>query len=183
MNKLLWAISKRLFGNVDIGAGSRVDFLRARGARHGHLRVGASSMIDAKLGFDRSEAEIVIGDRTFVGRSALVAAQRISIGNDVLISWDVTIVDHDSHAIDFAGRRHDVEGWLAGRKDWSHVEISPVSIADKVWIGFGAAVLKGVTIGEGAVIAARSLVVKDVAPWTLVAGNPARPIRDLKPHD
>lgn len=183
MNNLLWALSKPLFPNVEIGAGSRVDFLRARGARRGHLRIGVSSMVDAKLGFDRPEAQIMIGSRTFVGRSALVAAQRITIGDDVLVSWDVTIVDHDSHALDFEGRRHDVEGWLAGRKDWSHVEIAAVTIADKVWIGFGAAILKGVTIGEGAVVAARSLVVKDVAPWTLVAGNPARPIRDLKPHD
>ncbi len=105
------------------------------------------------------------------------------VGDDVLISWDVTIVDHDSHALDFANRSNDVENWLDGKKDWSHVAISPVTIGNKAWIGFGAAILKGVTIGEGAVVAARSVVVKDVAPWTLVAGSPARVIKELEPHE
>jgi acetyltransferase-like isoleucine patch superfamily enzyme len=64
-------------------------------------------------------------------------------------------------------------------KDWSRVAGEPVIIRDKAWIGLNAVVLKGVTIGEGAVVAAASVVTKDVEPWTIVAGNPARVMREL----
>jgi galactoside O-acetyltransferase len=102
------------------------------------------------------------------------------VGDDVLISWGVTLVDHDSHAIEFEHRMNDVSEWIAGRKDWTHVQRAQVTVEDRVWIGFGAIVLKGITIGTGAVVAAGSLVTKDVAPWTLVGGNPARVIRQLR---
>jgi galactoside O-acetyltransferase len=55
-------------------------------------------------------------------------------------------------------------------------------IQDKVWIGFGASILKGVTVGEGAVIGAQAVVTRDVAPYTVVAGNPARIIRHITPE-
>ena len=53
----------------------------------------------------------------------------------------------------------------------------------KVWIGFNAIILKGVTIGEGAVVGAGSVVTKDVLPWTVVAGNPARLIREISENE
>ncbi len=78
-------------------------------------------------------------------------------------------------------RRTDVADWMRGHKDWTHVAIAAVTIADRAWIGFGATILKGVTVGEGAVVAAQSVVTRDVAPWTVVAGNPAREIRRMDP--
>ncbi len=60
--------------------------------------------------------------------------------------------------------------------------MSPVHVGDKSWIGFNSIVLKGVTIGEGAVVGAGSVVTKDVSAWTVVAGNPARVIREI-PED
>ena len=95
------------------------------------------------------------------------------------MAWGCTIVDHDSHPIRFSDRQNDVSNWYVGVKDWSHVEIEPVVIQDKAWIGLNVVILKGVTIGEGAVVAAASVVTRDVEPWTVVAGNPARPIRQL----
>ena len=59
------------------------------------------------------------------------------------------------------------------------VKIAPVRIGDKAWIGFNAIILKGVTVGEGAIVAAGAVVTKDVPPYTIVAGNPARVIRTL----
>jgi len=70
--------------------------------------------------------------------------------------------------------------WAAGAKDWSQVKIAPVRIEDKAWIGFNAIILKGLTIGEGAIVAAGAVVSKDVAPYTLVGGNPAVFIRTLE---
>lgn len=145
-----------------------------------NITIADNSIIECFLVTDRSPAEIRIGARTFIGRSRLIAAHSIAIGDDVLISWDVTIVDHDSHALDFALRAQDVVEWGEGRKDWQHVPVAPVTVHDKVWIGFGATILKGITIGEGAVVAAKSVVTKDVPPWTLVGGSPARVIRTLE---
>jgi galactoside O-acetyltransferase len=59
----------------------------------------------------------------------------------------------------------------------------PVKIEDKVWIGFNSIILKGVTVGEGAIVGAGSVVTKDVPPYTIVAGNPARIIRELTPEE
>jgi galactoside O-acetyltransferase len=113
----------------------------------------------------------------------MVIARKIELGDDVVISWGVTIVDHNSHALTWADRRDDVLDWARGRKDWSNVLIAPVRIRDKVWIGFNAIILKGVTIGEGAIVAAGSVVTKDVPPYCIVAGNPARVVRVLSEAD
>lgn len=147
------------------------------------VRVGDRSMLFAEVLFDRDGASLSLGDRTFVGRSTFAIANRVEIGNDVLIAWGCTIVDHDSHALRFSDRSEDVSNWYLGSKDWTRVAIEPVIIKDKVWIGLNAVILKGVTIGEGAVVAAASVVTKDVAPWTIVAGNPARVIRELSPDE
>jgi acetyltransferase-like isoleucine patch superfamily enzyme len=147
------------------------------------VRVGDRSILLADVLFDRDGGSLSLGDRTFVGKSTIAIATCIEIGSDVLIAWGCTIVDHDSHAIRFSDRRQDVSNWYAGSKDWSRVAIEPVVIKDKAWIGLNAVILKGVTIGEGAVVAAASVVTRDVAPWTVVAGNPARVLRELPPDE
>lgn len=166
---------------VRLGAETRFrwgSLLRCRG---GSVEVGTQSLIaPRRIDFDGPDGSIRIGSRTFIGASHLVCRSEIMIGNDVLISWGVTIVDHDSHAIDWACRRDDVTNWLEGRKHWADVKVARVAIGDKSWIGFGATILKGVSIGEGAVVGARSVVTRDVPPFTVVAGNPAREVRELK---
>lgn len=87
--------------------------------------------------------------------------QSIIIGNGVKISHNVTIMDGDGHTIE-------CEGYISQK---------PVVIENHVWIGTKATILKGVTIGEGAIVAAGAVVTKDVPPHSLVAGNPARVIR------
>jgi acetyltransferase-like isoleucine patch superfamily enzyme len=165
-----------------VGAGAKVSLWRVSMQSNDTIEIGAQSIVEASLITDRSPAVIRIGERSFVGQSRLIAAQSIEIGNDVLISWDVTIVDHDSHALDFDLRAGDVLEWAQGRKDWQYVPVAPVRVADKAWIGFGATILKGVVIGEGAVVASKSVVTKDVEPYTLVGGCPARLIRKLSPR-
>ncbi len=140
-------------------------------------------MFEALVFSDREGSELSVGANSFVGGSKFVVAQRIEIGDDVLISWGCTIVDHDSHSLIWPERAQDVSNHYQGRKDWANVKIAPVRIANRVWIGFDCIILKGVTIGEGAVVAAGSVVTKSVAPYTLVAGNPARPIRSLERLD
>jgi acetyltransferase-like isoleucine patch superfamily enzyme len=145
------------------------------------LSIGERSIIEASLLYDREGATISIGARTFIGGSMLVSAEQIQFGDDVLMAWGGTIVDHDSHSLDWKQRREDVAAWYEGRKDWTHVDRAPVRICDKAWIGFNVSILKGVTVGEGAVVAACSVVTHDVEPYTLVGGNPSRLIRRLSP--
>jgi acetyltransferase-like isoleucine patch superfamily enzyme len=146
------------------------------------IDVDRDTMIPGSLVFDRENATISIGKRVFIS-GTIIAAEKIAIGDDVMISWGVTVVDHNSHSISFSERADDVTNWRKGKKDWTHVKIAPVTICDKVWIGFNALILKGVTIGEGAVVGAGAVVTKDVPAWTIVGGNPARIIREIAENE
>jgi acetyltransferase-like isoleucine patch superfamily enzyme len=146
------------------------------------IAVGQDTQVPGQLIFDRENAKISIGQRSFI-HATIISAKEIQIGSDVMISWGTTIIDHNSHAIAFSQRANDVTEWRKGNKDWSNVVCSPVHIADKVWIGFNVIILKGVHVGEGAIIGAGSVVTKDVAPWTIVVGNPAKLIREIPEHE
>jgi galactoside O-acetyltransferase len=166
---------------VRIAADAKVRFDRISLRPGCSLRIGDRSIMEGSLQFEREGAAISIGARTFVGASLLASAERIEIGDDVLMAWGCSVVDHDSHCVDWDGRRNDVRDWYDGRKDWSRVERAAVRIGNKTWVGFNVSILKGVTVGEGAVVAAGSVVTHDVEPYVLVAGNPARVIRKLSP--
>lgn len=168
------------YPNIKIAPSSTIFPLSVRNAsKESSLVIGEDTVTVSRFSFDRPGASIRIGRNTFVGKSHLVTAQSIVIGDDVLISWGVTISDHDSHNIAFSKRVTDHQDLLQGRKDWTHVRQNPVKICDKAWIGFNAIILQGVTIGEGAIVGAGALVTKDVPPWTVVGGNPAKIIREL----
>jgi acetyltransferase-like isoleucine patch superfamily enzyme len=163
------------YPGVDIGSTAKVDYRRARIHSTGRLVIGEGSMVEGSLITEREGACIRVGQNTFIGNSIIAAATQITIGDDVLISWGCNIVDHNSHSIFWRDRLHDVQDWYIGR----NVAVRPVTICNKVWIGLNVIILKGVEIGEGAVVAAGSVVTKSVPAWTVVAGNPARVIREI----
>jgi acetyltransferase-like isoleucine patch superfamily enzyme len=186
MKRLLWSIwnhfsRMRCQRSVTfrIGDNSTLRYDRIRPTSGCRISIGRDCIINTRIAFDRDGAAFECGDRCYIGASHLVSAQQITLGDDVVISWGVTIVDHNSHAIDWAQRANDVLDWGRGEKNWNNVKIAPVRIHDKAWIGFNAIILKGVTVGEGAIVAAGSVVTKDVLPYCVVAGNPARVIRTL----
>ena len=164
---------------VSVGIGSKVRWWGIHVRQGGRIRIGKESIVNCRIDFDSPNGEVVIGERCYVGASHLVCYQRIALGDDVIISWGVTIVDHDSHAVQWEQRSHDVRDWMQGKKDWTAVRVDPVRIGDRVWIGFGASILRGVSIGQGAVVGARAVVTKDVPPNCVVAGNPAREVRAM----
>lgn len=161
-------------GKVKIANGSDFAFYKLHMREDCSLSVGRECDLHCRISFDREKGSVTIGDRCYIGASHIVCADDVAIGDDVIVSWGVTIVDHNSHSLDWHGRENDVKDWKTGKKDWSRVRSAPVNIKDKVWIGFNASILKGVTIGEGAVIGACAVVSRDVPPYTVVAGNPAR---------
>jgi len=177
----LW--NKFNFERLDVSSEAKVNFFRIRGEKNGKLKIGKASIVHANLSFERAGAEIIIGERTFIGKSHLVAATRILIEDDVLISWGVTIVDHNSHSLSYSQRSQDILDWQLGKKNWSNVVSKAVHISSKSWIGFNSIILKGVTIGEGAIVGAGSVVTKDVPAWTIVAGNPAKVIREIPENE
>lgn len=129
--------------------------------------------VGIKVSFDHRDTityeGIVVGDHVQIARGACLLAVEagLTIGNKVLIAPNVTIVTGD-HPIDLRGRFiYDIAVKSPG-------EDLPVVIEDDVWIGTGAIILKGVTVGRGAVVAAGALVLDDVPPYAIVAGVPAK---------
>lgn len=159
--------------------------VETRGYKNCESVCGEDGKFLGKVLFENDDARVIIGSRVFIGGGTLlIAAQEIDIGDDVLIAWGVTIVDHNAHSISFSKRKDDLSNFRLGRsKVWNDVTIAPVRICDKAWIGFNSIVLKGVTIGEGAVVGAGSVVSSDVPPWVVVAGNPARIVRHISPEE
>lgn len=170
--------------NVKISKSSSITAYRRICLKAGsHLKIDDNTLMQGTIVTERNEACVSIGARTFVGGSKILSANEITIGNDVLISWGCTIVDHDAHSISWSKRTNDVVDWAKGKKDWQHVAKGKIHIHNKVWVGMNVIILKNVTVGEGAVIGAGSVVVEDVSPWTIVAGNPASIIRSIPECD
>ena len=148
-----------------------------------YVEIGERSLITAKFIFESTSGFVKIGNNVHLGGVNFICRSAIIIENDVTMAWGITIYDHNSHSVDWEFRMNDnfncYEDFLKYNgnniinKDWSKVISKPITICSKVWIGFDVTILKGVTIGEGAIVAAKSVVTKDVEPWTVVAGNPA----------
>lgn len=130
--------------------------------RNGKIKIGKRVLIHRNVKLSAYGGVIEIGDKTYIGdRTEIHAGELVKIGNNVNISWDCNILDRDYHAI-------------CGDEE----KTMPVTIGDKAWIGCRSIILKGVSIGEGAVVAAGSVVTSDVPCNCLVAGNPAKVIKE-----
>lgn len=154
-----------------------------------YLKLGERSIMPATFIFESPDGEIIIGDDVLIGNATFISRNSITIEDHVFIGWGTTLMDHDFHSINYKDRRDDFlqvldnvkEGKnLNFNKNWDTVNSKPILIKKDVWIGMNCTIMKGVTIGEGAVVAANSVVTKDVAPFTIVAGNPARVIKTIE---
>lgn len=197
LKRFLWGTDPKshlnqLIRKGDVIIGQRCDVSHLKIELRGQyaapaVKIGDDNLLSASFVVETSKGKITVGNNTFIGGGFFVCAEEISIGSDVMFSWGCTVIDTDAHSLNWEHRRQDVRDWKRGTdegligkyKDWTHVASKKIEIKDKAWIGFNVIILKGVTIGEGAVVAAGSVVTKDVAPYTLAGGNPAAFIKHI----
>jgi acetyltransferase-like isoleucine patch superfamily enzyme len=145
----------------------------------GQIQVGDSCIVDSSkerpVRLDvGNRAVLKIGDGVYFNEGVhIVCNISVTIGARCLIASDVVILDDDGHPVAWRAR-HD--HWPVKPEDRLG---APVVIADNVWVGTRAIILKGVHIGEGSVIGAGAVVTHDVPPAVVAAGTPARVIREI----
>jgi len=138
---------------------------------HTHIEIGDDVSISGKIGVasgrTHEHPRLVIGNKVTIGSNVgFVVNQEVVIEDGARIGADCSVRDSDSHPLDFRPR-------LAGAPAFAS-EIRPVRICRNAWIGAGSTICKGVTIGEGAIIGSRSVVMTDIPPYARAVGNPAR---------
>jgi len=145
----------------------------------GELVVGDRAHVSGKLSINfaarfSKRPRLEIGSHTDIAHNCrIVVGREVVIGSHVEIASDVTIRDSGGHPADPARR-------AAGAPPDAS-DVKPVAIHDNVWIGSHVLVMPGSVIGEGSIVSAHSVVAGTVAPYTIVAGNPARRIGTLTP--
>lgn len=127
------------------------------------------------------QGRVTVGTCSMLNACWLIADSEITIGDYTMMSWSVVIMDSYRFPLDRKLRRAELLKLPTrpGRKSAASVAAQPIHIGNNVWIGFEACILPGVTIGDGSLIGARSVVTEDVPPYTIMAGNPARPVREF----
>jgi len=151
-------------------------FKRFHGTADPAVSVGADCTMDGVHFAVGRDGRLEIGDHCCFASGVLLCEHDISIGRYVMIGWNTTIADSDFHPIAPAERIADAVALspLGDGRQRPPVAKAPVVIEDNAWIGPGASILKGVTIGAGAFVEPGSVVTADVPAGARVIGNPAR---------
>jgi acetyltransferase-like isoleucine patch superfamily enzyme len=138
------------------------------------ISIGNNCLINGRIVTETEKSSIVIKNNVFIGGKTIIDCKdEIIIEDNVLISYECIIADHDSHSLVSNKRKDDLTRFKNSAMRWEEVSSGKVTIKKNAWIGTRSIILKGVTIGVGSVVAAGSVVTKDVSDYTLVAGNPA----------
>src|SRR3569832_2167793 len=122
----------------------------------------------------QEKPSLSIGDGSYIGyQVTITVGPLVKIGRNVLIADRVSLIGYDGHPLDPIAR--------ANHQPAPKEEGRPIIIEDNVWVCSNATILKGVTLGEGSVVATHAVVTADVPPYTVAAGNPARVVKRLRP--
>jgi acetyltransferase-like isoleucine patch superfamily enzyme len=165
---------------VTLGHNTHIKNLLDKRSPHSVIQVGDDSLVEGSLVTETDDSRLIVGSNVFVGGATILdCALSITIEDDVLISYRCIISDSDNHSLRYSQRRDDLRAWRAGTRRWDTTARAPVLIRRGAWIGANSIILKGVTIGEGAIVGAGSVVTHSVPDWAVVGGNPARVLRLL----
>lgn len=141
-----------------------------------NVKVGNNCYLCCNIMLQTETAEVIIGDGVFIGPgTTLFCRDRIVIDNDIMISWGCTLIDTNAHSLHSRERAADVSESMQGPnyKNWSVVKGAPIHVKDKCWVGFNSIILKGVTLSEGTIVGAGSVVSKTTEEYSIYGGNPA----------
>ena len=152
--------------------------------RKENIRIGDNSFIMGSL-YTADDGKIEIGKHFYFGGNSIIGAiNSVKVGDCVIISNDVKIFDNNNHPISPEKRKNmSMGGFKNENWHWRHADNKAIIIEDNVWIGQYVTILKGVKIGKGAIVGTRAVVTKDVPPYTIVAGNPAKVVKKLSVGD
>jgi acetyltransferase-like isoleucine patch superfamily enzyme len=146
------------------------------------VRIGRGASVYQGTMFDLGPKGIVdVDEFALLNGARIICDHSVRIGAYALISWNVVLMDTYRASRDIAARRAAMQQFDPNRSDeffFGH-DASPVTIESNVWLGFDVCVLPGVTIGEGSIVGARSVVFESVPPYSIAVGNPARVIRQI----
>jgi acetyltransferase-like isoleucine patch superfamily enzyme len=148
------------------------------------VRIGRGASIYLGVMFDLGpQGRVSVGDFTLINGARIICDAEVSFGDYCLISWNTVFMDTCRLPTSVAARRKELAAFASHdpRRLEGSATPKPIRIERNVWIGFDACILPGVTVGEGSVVGARSVVVEDVPPFSVAVGNPARIIRKLDP--
>ena len=124
--------------------------------------------------------KITMGDHCTIGKNSnIYSVENVSIGAYTAISRNVSISDNNNHPVNPEDRkiiRVTPDGSV--ERSWKYADHKPIIVGENCWIGEYSRICKGVTIGEGSIVAANAVVTKDVPPFSIVAGNPARIVKE-----
>ena len=124
------------------------------------------------------DSKITIGNNVGISSACIWSQTSITIGNNVNIGGDCLIMDSDAHPHDYLQRRREFAQEVGNEKYLDTIPCAPIVIEDDVWVGARCQILKGVHIGARSIIAAGSIVTKDVPADCVAAGVPARVVKD-----
>jgi acetyltransferase-like isoleucine patch superfamily enzyme len=147
------------------------------------VKIGRGASVYLGVMFDLGpKARVSIGDFTLINGARVISDAEISIGDYCLISWNTVFMDSHRLPKNLLARRRQLEIAATRHPRFFDDDSSArrIRIERNVWVGFDACILPGVTIGEGSVIGARSVVTEDVPPFSVVVGNPGRVIKQLE---
>jgi acetyltransferase-like isoleucine patch superfamily enzyme len=163
-----------------LGSGARIINIGGPSSR---IEIGAHSIVEGELLVFAHGGRIRLGEWCFVGaRTSIWSGAGITIGNRALIAHGVNIFDNLTHPIDAEARHQHFRAIrTSGHPAKIDLRDEPIIVHDDAWIGAGATVLRGVEIGRAAIVAAAAVVTHDVPPYSVVAGNPARIVKQLQP--
>jgi hypothetical protein len=176
--------------NVTIADSAYVEttfsFQQFRSEREDGATIGAGASTYLGTMFDVGRhGRVSLGAYALVHGARIICEAEVTIEDYALISWNVVLMDSYRVPLDPEARRDALRRvpFASPRRIDQAIAGAPIRVGRASWIGFDSCVMPGVTIGEGAVVGARSMVFADVEPFTVVAGNPARPVRRLTPEE
>ena len=126
-----------------------------------------------------NKGKIVIGENTSIRKNCILnCANRIIIGDNVIFADNVIVSDTNHHPVNPEDRLIMIQsGWSTKLWSWDYADSNEVKIGNNVWIGQYSRILKGVVIGDNAIVASNSVVTKDVPANAIAAGNPAKIVK------